>query len=56
MPDEKKEKKPKLQYIDKDFQWVLKEPWTDEERRPSSRNTVEARKDAFLGCPFRWRS
>ena len=31
MPDEKKEKKPELQYIDKDFQWVLKEEWNDEE-------------------------
>jgi len=37
MPDEKKAAKPKkpkvpkpkLQYIDKDFQWVLKEPWKD---------------------------
>jgi hypothetical protein len=31
MAKEEKEKKPKLQYIDKDFQWVLKEPFTDEE-------------------------
>lgn len=31
MAKEEKPKKPKLQYIDKDFQWVLKEDFTDEE-------------------------
>ena len=35
MPEEAKKPaekpKPKLQYIDKDFQWVLKEAWKDED-------------------------